>query len=100
MGVVSFYIFYCARIQQKCLIVNHERKHDVSDGVFHVAGGFGSKALGPVEFSVPDSSEELEQFVVLWKYLCAWLSLADLVAFSPPILKGWGFIFFLCVDEN
>lgn len=58
--------------------VNHEYKYDVSDAVFYVDVGFSSEALGPAEFSVLDSSEEPDQFM-LWKCSCAWALLADLV---------------------
>lgn len=44
--------------------VNHEYKYDVSDAVFYVDVGFSSEALGPAEFSVLDSSEEPDQFML------------------------------------
>ena len=45
--------------------VNHEHKYDVSDAVFYFDVGFSSEALGPVEFSVLDSFEESDEFMLL-----------------------------------
>lgn len=73
--------------------MNHEHKYDVSDAAFYVDVGFSSEALGAVEFSVLDSSEEPDRFILLRKRLCAWVLSADLASSLTSILKGVGCFF-------